>query len=288
MNVITIDEVSKDFGKVRALDNINIRFEAGKIYGLLGRNGAGKTTMMKIIYGMLFPSTGTVTVDGKKVTDDDILGQMFFAGEKNYLLPDASVEKIFRIMKDFRPEFDAAYAKSLADSFGMDVKKKVRSLSTGYATLLKNILALASNASCLLLDEPTLGLDANHRDMFYRSLLEKYGAEPFTLIISTHSINEVAAIVDHVIVIHDGRIIKNESRDTLIDSGYSVSGKASAVREYTRDKEILGSETLGGYEVVFISGQPPKVGIPDDVEIGKMDLQSLFIQLTNTKGRDRK
>jgi len=288
MNVITIDEVSKDFGKVRALDNINIRFEAGKIYGLLGRNGAGKTTMMKIIYGMLFPSTGTVTVDGKKVTDDDILGQMFFAGEKNYLLPDASVEKIFRIMKDFRPEFDAAYAKSLADSFGMDVKKKVRSLSTGYATLLKNILALASNASCLLLDEPTLGLDANHRDMFYRSLLEKYGAEPFTLIISTHSINEVAAIVDHVIVIHDGRIIKNESRDTLIDSGYTVSGKASAVREYTRDKEILGSETLGGYEVVFISGQPPIGATPDNVEIGKMDLQSLFIQLTNTKGRDRK
>lgn len=288
MNVITIDEVSKDFGKVRALDNINIRFEAGKIYGLLGRNGAGKTTMIKIIYGMLFPSTGTITVNGKKVTDDDILGQMFFAGEKNYLLPDASVEKIFRIMKDFRPEFDAAYAKSLADSFGMDVKKKVRSLSTGYATLLKNILALASNASCLLLDEPTLGLDANHRDMFYRSLLEKYGAEPFTLIISTHSINEVAAIVDHVIVIHDGRIIKNESRDTLIDSGYTVSGKASAVREYTRDKEILGSETLGGYEVVFISGQPPIGATPDNVEIGKMDLQSLFIQLTNTKGRDRK
>ncbi len=286
MNSMELIGVSKDFGNVKALDNINLVFEEGKLYGLLGRNGAGKTTILKIMYGMIYPTSGTVLADGRPVTDDDILGQMFFVGEKNYFIPDTTVEKTFCWMKDFRPEFDTGYAKSLADSFGLDIKKRIRTLSTGYATLLKNILALASNAPFLLLDEPVLGLDANHRDMFYRFMLEKYGEKPFTAILSTHQIEEVASIVEHVVIINDGRIIKNEQRDTLLDSGYSVSGRTEAVREYVKDREILGSDILGGYETAYISGPRPKSGVPENLEIEKIDLQRLFIQLTNTQGRE--
>lgn len=285
MNSIELVGVSQAFGKVIALHDINLTFEEGKIYGLLGRNGAGKTTMLKIMYGMIYPTLGNVLADSKPVMDDDILGQMFFVGEKNYFISDATVDRNFRWMKDFRPEFDAGYAKFLADSFGLDVRKRIRALSTGYATLFKNILALASNAPFLLLDEPVLGLDANHRDMFYRFMLEKYGEKPFTAIISTHLVEAVASIFEHVVVINDGRIIKNEPRETLLASGYSVSGKTEAVREYVKDKEILGSDTLGSYETAYISGTRPKSGVPETLEIGKMDLQRLFIQLTNKKER---
>jgi ABC-2 type transport system ATP-binding protein len=283
MNSLELIGISKNFGKVTALQDINLTFEEGKIYGLLGRNGAGKTTMLKIIYEMLYPSTGIVRVEGREVVGDDTaLSRMFFIGEKNYFPEQFTVEKAFYWMKEFRKEFDSAYAKRLADAFGLNIKKKIKSLSTGYASILKNILALASNAPFILLDEPVLGLDANHRDMFYKFMIEKYSEAPFTAIISTHLIEEVASVVEHVVIIKDGRIIRDEPRETLLDSGYSVSGRAEEVRAFISGKEILGIDTLGGFETAYIYGDCPKSELPEGLETSKMNLQRLFIQLTNS------
>lgn len=283
MNSIELTGISKSFGNVKALDNINLKFEEGKIYGLLGRNGAGKTTMLKIIYEMIYPTSGAVRVDGQAINDNDTaLGKLFFIGEKNYFPEQFTVEKAFYWMKEFRKEFDLTFAKHLADEFGLNTKKRIKSLSTGYASILKNILALASNAPFILLDEPVLGLDANHRDMFYKFLIEKYSEAPFTAIISTHLIEEVASVVEHVIIIKDGRIIRDEPRETLLDSGYSVSGRAEDVRAFISGKEILGIDTLGGFETAYLYGDCPKSEIPEGLETSKMNLQRLFIQLTNS------
>lgn len=283
MNSLELIGISKNFGNVKALDDINLTFEEGKIYGLLGRNGAGKTTMLKIVYEMLFPSAGTVRVDGQAIGGNDAaLGKMFFIGEKNYFPEDMKVETAFRRMKEFRNEFDTAYANRLSDAFGLKTKKKIKSLSTGYASIFKNILALASNAPFILLDEPVLGLDANHRDMLYKFMIEKYSESPFTAIISTHLIEEVASVVEHVVIIKDGRIIRDEPRETLLDSGYSVSGKAETVREFVSGREVLGSDVLGGFETAYVLGECPRSGLPEGLEINRMDLQRLFIQLTNS------
>lgn len=283
MNSIELIGISKDFGSVKALDDINLTFEEGKIYGLLGRNGAGKTTMLKIIYEMIYPSAGTVRVDGHMIDGDDTaLGKMFFVGEKNYFPEDMTVAKAFYWMKEFRNEFDPAYANRLAGAFGLKTKKKIKSLSTGYASIFKNILALASNAQYLLLDEPVLGLDANHRDMLYKFMIEKYSEKPFTAIISTHLIEEVASVIEHVVIIKDGRIIRDEPRETLLDSGYSVSGKAETVREFINGRKVLGTDTLGGFETAYVLGEYSKSTLPEGLEISKMDLQRLFIQLTNS------
>jgi len=283
MSSIELIGISKKFGNVNALQDINLTFEEGKIYGLLGRNGAGKTTMLKIMYEMLFPSTGTVRVDGQEIGgDDDALGKMFFIGEKNYFPENLTVEKAFYWMKEFRSEFDPVYAKRLADAFGLNIKKRIKSLSTGYASIFKNILALASNAPFILLDEPVLGLDANHRDMFYKFMIEKYSESPFTAIISTHLIEEVASVVEHVVIIKNGCIIRDEPRETLLDSGYSVSGRAEDVQSFTSGREVLGKDTLGGFETAYIYGECPKSEIPEGLEVSKMNLQRLFIQLTNS------
>jgi ABC-2 type transport system ATP-binding protein len=283
MNSIELIGVSKDFGNVKALQDINLTFEEGKIYGLLGRNGAGKTTMLKIIYEMLFPSTGTVRVDGREIGGDDTaLGKMFFIGEKNYFPEQFTVEKAFYWMKQFRTEFDPAYAKRLADAFGLNIKKKIKSLSTGYASIIKNILALASNAPFILLDEPVLGLDANHRDMFYKFMIEKYSESPFTAIISTHLIEEVANVVEHVVIVKDGRVIRDEPRETLLESGYSVSGRAEDVHAFINGREVLGIDALGGFETAYLFGECSKNELPEGLEISKMNLQRLFIQLTNS------
>ncbi len=283
MSSIELVGISKNFGNVNALSDINLKFEEGKIYGLLGRNGAGKTTMLKIMYEMLFPSTGKIRVDDREITGDDTaLGKMFFIGENNYFPDSFSVEKAFYWMKQFRTEFDPEYAKSLADAFGLNIKKKIKSLSTGYTSIFKNILALASNAPFILLDEPVLGLDANHRDMFYKFMIEKYSESPFTAVISTHLIEEVASVVEHVVIVKEGHIIRDESRETLLESGYSVSGRAEDVRAFISGREVLGVDALGGFETAYLFGQCPKNEVPESLEISKMSLQRLFIQLTNS------
>lgn len=283
MNAIELTGLSKSFGPVKAVDQVSVRFEENKIYGLLGRNGAGKTTMLKMICGMLIPDSGEVQVDGQKAFENDsALQKMFFMGEKNYFPDDMKVKKTFYWCKQFRPEFDMEYAQTLCDSFGLNKNKKIKSLSTGYASIFKIVIALASNVEYLLLDEPVLGLDANHRDMFYRLLLEKYSEKPFTAIISTHLIEEVANVIEHVVIIKEGSIIRDESRDEMLQSGYTVSGKASVIEEYVQGRDVLGIDSLGGLKTACISGSYTPSEIPGELEVTKMDLQRLFIQLTNS------
>ena len=140
-------------------------------------------------------------------------------------------------------------------------------------------MALSVNVPYVFLDEPVLGLDAYHRDLFYRLLIEKYAQNPFTAVISTHLIEEVTNIVEHVVIIKNGQIIKDESRDDILNCGYCVSGPAGLVNSYISGRETIGEDTIGGLKTVYLLGRPDDV-LPDGLEISSMDLQKLFIQLT--------
>jgi len=154
-------------------------------------------------------------------------------------------------------------------------------LSTGYSSIFKVIIALSVNTPYVLLDEPVLGLDANHRDMFYRYLIEKYSETPSTYVISTHLIEEISNLVEHIIIIRKGKIIKDEAREELMSYGYTVSGKASLVDEYVRDKNVIGLDSIGGLKSAYVMGQIPRDKAPEGLEITKIDLQKLFIKLTD-------
>jgi ABC-2 type transport system ATP-binding protein len=132
----------------------------------------------------------------------------------------------------------------------------------------------------VLLDEPILGLDANHRELFYRILLEKYSDHPCTIIISTHLIEEVSALIENVIIIKKSKIIKDESCENLLSQGYTVSGNASLVDTYIAGKNILGTDSIGGLKSAYILGTRGDE-IPAGIEISRLDLQKLFIKLTN-------
>ena len=136
------------------------------------------------------------------------------------------------------------------------------------------------NAPYILLDEPVLGLDANHRDLFYRILIEKYSESPCTIVISTHLIEEVSNVIEDIIIIKQGKIIKNESREALLSQGYTVSGVASIVDAYVAGKDVIGTDQLGGLKTVYVLGKIDQK-VPEGIEISKLDLQKLFIQLTN-------
>lgn len=283
MNGIELKDISKRFGETQALQDISLCFEENKIYGLLGRNGAGKSTMLNIIANRLFADTGQVMVDGMPAEENDQAQRLLYLMSEQTLYPESMrIRDVFKWTKNFYPNFDLAYAQNLADNFGLDTKKKVRSLSTGYASIFKIIAALSVNVPYVLLDEPVLGLDANHRDMFYKLLLEKYGECPSTYVISTHLIEEVSGVIEDIVIIKNGEVIRNESCESLLSKGYTVSGKASEVDAFIEGKEIIGIDALGGLKTAHILGAVDRREIPDSLEVSRLDLQKLFIQLTNS------
>lgn len=283
MNSIALKGISKQFGDTIALKDISLYFEENKIYGLLGRNGAGKSTMLNIIANRLFADSGEVTVNGLAAAENDQAQQLIYLMSEQTLYPESmKIREVFKWTKNFYPNFDLAYAQNLAAKFGLDTKKKVRSLSTGYGSIFKIIVTLSVNTPYVLLDEPVLGLDANHRDMFYKLLIEKYSKSPSTFIISTHLIEEVSSVIEDIIIIKNGTIIKNESCESLLSKGYTVSGKASQVDAFIEGKEVIGIDRLGGLKTAHIIGDLDRCQVPDSLEVTKLDLQKLFIQLTNS------
>lgn len=283
MSTIEIKNLSKSFGKNQALSDVTLTLKENCIYGLLGRNGAGKTTLMNIINNRIFADSGEVLVDGIPSRDNDkALGKLHMMGEQLLYAPSLKVSEMFRAAVCFYPEYDMEYAMKLSEEYKLNTKTKLQKLSTGYRSIAKIINALACNAEVVFFDEPVLGLDANHRDMFYRQAIEKYNARPATFVISTHLIEEAAGLIERAVVIKDGRLLLDEDTEAIRSMGYSVSGKASLVDEFAKGREVMSEDTLGGLKTAYIKGDRFSENIPDELEVQPLSLQSLFIHLTNS------
>ena len=278
---IVINQVSKNFGPVQALQNVSLTLEEGKIYGLLGRNGAGKSTLLNILTDRIFPNGGSVTLDGAPVHNNDrALSKMYLMSEPSCYPESMKVKDAFRWTQRFYPGFDRDFAWNLAGAFELNVGAKVSKLSTGYTSIFKLIVALSVNVPYVLLDEPVLGLDANHRELFYKTLLARYTEHPFTVVISTHLIEEVASLVEDVVIIHRGQVLKNGPCEGLLRQGYTVSGPRNLVETYIQGKRLLGADCLGGLESAYLLGTPDRAGLPQGLELSGLDLQKLFILMT--------
>lgn len=282
MTGIEVVNISKRFKDTVALDHVNLFFEEEKIYGLLGRNGAGKSTLLNVISNRIFPDEGKVLMNGMPVRENDqALEQIYLMSEKTLYPESMRIKEIFKWSKEFYKNFDIDFAMNMAEQFRLDVKKKVKGLSTGYTSIFKNVIALSVNVPYVFLDEPVLGLDANHRELFYRILIEKYSENPFTAVISTHLIEEVSSVIEDIVIIKNGQVIRSETREDLLGRGYTISGNGVLVDKYLRGKEVIGSDVLGGLKTAYVIGRPDRANLPDGLEITGLDLQKLFIQLTN-------
>ncbi|NLK73188.1 MAG: ABC transporter ATP-binding protein [Clostridiales bacterium] len=287
MSKIKIKNLTKYYGKNLAIDDISLEITENKIYGLLGRNGAGKTTLLNLITNKLFPTNGEILIDSENIFENErVLSQIYYMSEKNLYPETMKVKEIIKWTKDFYPNFDLDYAYKLSDKFNLNLKSKFKALSTGYASIFKIILTLSSRAPILLFDEPILGLDANHRDMFYKELINYYSVTPTTVIISTHLIEEVSDIIEEVLIIKDGKLILSDTTENILFSGYTVSGKAEDVDAFNKDKKVIGEDNIGKFKSAYILGPIPSKEDPylnaSNLEISKLDLQKMFIQLTNS------
>ena len=276
---IELRNITKTFGKTRALEQVSLTLEEGHIYGLLGNNGAGKTTLLSILTDRQRPDSGQVLLDGLPVkNNDEALSRVFLDGEQNFFPDDMKGTKALETIPLFYPSFDKDYALGLAEQFGLPLKKKLTALSTGYSSIFRLILGLSVNTPYVIFDEPVLGLDAQNRDLFYRLLVEKFAEGGTTFIISTHLIDEVENLIEHTIILREGRILRDAPTEDLTDNAYSISGPAGLVDAYTVDKTVLTSRSLGGLKTVSIQGRPEEQ-LPPGLEGSRMRLQDYFISL---------
>ncbi|MCK9525298.1 MAG: ABC transporter ATP-binding protein [Limnochordia bacterium] len=278
-------ELTKIYGETVALDNVSLTLDEAKIYGLLGRNGAGKTTLLNLLTAKTHPTKGSIIIDGEPVWENDkVLGNIFYMSEQNLYPASLRVWQVFKWTAEFYPGFDLLYAEELARRFELNTKKRVKGLSTGYASIFKAILALASGAKILLFDEPVLGLDANHRELLYREIVAHYSEHPKTIILSTHLIEEIADLLEDVIIIQKGQIILKQSVEELLASAHTVSGAASGVDQYIQGKQCIATEQLQNFKSATILGGALDQTLAKslELELGKPELQKLFIGLTNS------
>lgn len=270
------------FGKTfMALNGVDLTVYKGEALGIIGRNGAGKSTLLNLISNRVYPDAGTVTIDGQDCRDNDqALGKLFLTSEKNLYPESMRVGDAIRWTASFYSDFDQPYALSLAEAYELPLKKKIKSLSTGYGSIFKLVVALAANTPYLLLDEPVLGLDAHHRQLFYRQLLESYNKNPRCIVISTHLIEEVARVIERVVILNEGRLVCHEACDELLQRCCCITGPAEAVDRFAAGRKVLGCDALGGLKACYLL-EPAPAELPAGLQASAPDLQQLFINLTN-------
>lgn len=251
---ISVAGLTRRYGGQAALDDISIDVEPGSITGLLGRNGAGKTTLMRIIAGHEFASSGHVTVAGASpVENEAVLRRMVFLRE-DQTYPDVPARHMLRAAAHLCPNWDQGLAESLVADFGLPVGKRIRRLSRGQRSAVGIVIALAARADVTLLDEPYAGLDAVARQLFYDRLLADFSEYPRTVLLSTHLIDEVAGLLERVVVLDSGRVMLNASADELRGSATTVSGPALAVAEFTAGRTAWSRRRVGSQESVVLVG----------------------------------
>ncbi|MDY2841631.1 MAG: ABC transporter ATP-binding protein [Candidatus Borkfalkiaceae bacterium] len=205
--MIEFENVTKKYrGSVTALSGISLRIREKGVYCLLGRNGAGKTTFMRVLAGRIPVSSGGAYINGKKIDVlDSPVNVAYIETAKNQF--NMKIADLIKFSRGINGGFDESFALEIAESFGLDINKKYNSLSFGTKTMVTTMLALSSNKDVVLLDEPVLGFDPITRRRFYRLLRERYGNSRGIAIVSTHLIDEIADYADRLIIIDGGKIV---------------------------------------------------------------------------------
>ncbi|WP_295746010.1 ABC transporter ATP-binding protein [uncultured Limosilactobacillus sp.] len=291
MDMLKISHVAKHFGKNQVLKDVSFDLAPNKIYALLGRNGAGKSTLLSIMIDALRADQGTIKMGDQPIKDNDaLLGKIYLMSSESSLdnvmfQRYLKLKDIFKTNESLYGGFDWDTAGQLANEFGISLDVAYSKLSTGQKTMGKLILALCLPVDYVFLDEPVLGLDANHRDRFYQELLKSYSQRPRTFVISTHLIDEIDQLVEHVLVLDEGRIEVDQPTDALLDQCFLVSGPVKAVDEYIHDLRVIHHQTLANIKTAYVFGKlNDRQEIPDTVKVEHYDLQHLFMYITNDRG----
>lgn len=278
------------YGRTTALDDVTFTLAGGRIYGLLGRNGAGKTSLLSLLAGFRRPSGGRLTVAGAEPFEDpQVTEQVALVRDPGPLYDMWRVSEVLDFAARMRPRWDAACAERLVERFEVPLRRRVMTLSHGKKSALSITVGLAARAPITAFDEAYLGLDAPSRYAFCDELLADYATHPRTIIISTHLIEEVASLFEEVLILHRGRLLLHEDSDTLRSRGAAVTGPAAAVDRFVDGLTALGERRLGPTKSVTVygelDGERTRRARAAGLDIDPVPLQDLFVHLTEDDAR---
>jgi ABC-2 type transport system ATP-binding protein len=261
--MVSIENVSFAYRKKPVFNGLNLRFQAGHVYGLLGKNGTGKSSLLRNIAGLLFPQKGKITVNG--FTPEHrlpvFLQDVFMVPEEFYL-PDISVPDFIKSYVPFYPSFNSDKFRDYISIFEIPSDSTLQNMSYGQKKKVLISFALASNAKLLLMDEPTNGLDIMSKSQL-RKILAQALDEERCIIISTHQVKDLENLIDRITVIDDGKILFDETIDDI--------SKKLSFRFAINETEVAGAL----YAESSLAGNVIVTSNPDGEE-SKIDLELLY------------
>ncbi|MCM3568584.1 ABC transporter ATP-binding protein [Neobacillus mesonae] len=291
MSIVECRGLTKTFGGKMALNHFSCSIEENTITGLIGRNGAGKTTFLKILAGYFQQTSGEVRVFSERPFNNlTVSANVLFIHDQLNLPTALTLQEILDTMAGFYKNWDREFAQRLFEYFSFRPSQYHNDLSKGMKSTFNMILGLAARTSLTIFDEPTTGMDAAVRSDFYRALLKDYIAYPRTIILSSHHLEEIENLIEDILLIKEGRELLHIPIADLKEWAIGFQGKTHVVKEWTQGREIIFSKSdVPDYLYVVVKNDFTEVELEKakvaGISISHVSSSNLCVYLTSkTKG----
>lgn len=277
-SIVEIKNLSKSYGQLKALDNVSLDITPGKIVGLIGSNGSGKSTMLRALTGLI-EYDGFISILGNepKKTRSNLMKDVGVIHDIPVIPPWMKVKQAMEFQSNMHPQFDLEKFKKQLSKTNIELNQKVNTLSKGMKTQLHLAMVLSTESKFLVLDEPTHGLDILFRKQFYNSILEDYFNEERSVFISTHQVEEIKHILSDVVFIRKGKIILSDSIENLHKKYLSIVINEELENKIRKFNPIFEQKVLG--RINFILKNVDKSEIEKYGEINTPSISDIFVAI---------
>lgn len=296
--MITSEHVSKRFGDVVAVKDVTVDIKKGEVFGLIGTNGAGKSTFLRMVSGVLKPDNGSVIVDDKRVYENPgIKSEIFYISDDQYYLDNANPIDMMNFYKDYYPQFDTMRFISLLDKFSLDKKRKINTYSKGMKKQLSVLYGICSNTKYMLCDETFDGLDPVMRQAVKSIFAGELTKRDFTPIIASHNLRELEDICDHIGLLHQGGVLMQRDLEEMklnIHTIQCVFADYEKEEQLMKMLDVVKAEKRGTLNLITVRGKREEIMnkvnslSPVFAEILPLSLEEIFISETEVVGYDIK
>lgn len=277
--MIKLVNVSKSYGNNIVLDKINLSLEDNKIYGLIGRNGVGKTTLMKILSDQIINYQGEAFVDGSNIKNDKTFKENLVIISDGFISDMQQASKLKTLtstIKILAPMFNQKRYDELMDIFMLNEKTRYNKLSYGNQGLYRSIIGLSTGAKIIFLDEPANGLDEINRDIFYKKIIEYQEQDQSLIMVSSHILSDIERVVTDIIFLKDSKVALNESVESIEEKAYMITINEDHIK-LLENKNILSYKKVGKQLVVMVYDDFTSEELERlNARVDRMNLQELF------------
>lgn len=296
--MIKISGVTKNFDKIRSLNNVNLCIENGSIFGLIGSNGSGKSTLIRIMTGIYLPDKGEVTYDGEAVWENPLVKKdLVYLSDDQYFIPHSTIADMKRLYQSVYPRFSEERYMELLKMFGLEEGRKVSTLSKGMQKQVSIVLGIACRPRYLFCDETFDGLDPVMRQFVKRLLAEDVAEYGLCAVMASHNLRELEDICDHIGLLHKGELVLEKELDEAKTIMHKIQvsfekGVCNVMEDTLRDLHPISLERRGSLFTMIIRGEEEALTetlrgySPLFMEFIPLTLEEIFISEMEEKGYD--